>query len=118
MTKAAVTAVTLLAAYPFAVFFSAAYTEGLFLLTLVGAVYHFRRTSCGGGVLGIRLRADAAQRLLPVGRARLDGRRADVGCRAVATNSAAAVGWPAIGKRCSGRGAGFGMLRFPHTSTD
>lgn len=38
-----VTAVTLLAAYPFAVFFSAAYTEGLFLLTLVGAVYHFRR---------------------------------------------------------------------------
>jgi hypothetical protein len=37
----AVTAVTLLAAYPFAVFFSAAYTEGLFLLTLMGAVYHF-----------------------------------------------------------------------------
>ena len=39
----AVTAVTLLAAYPFAVFFSAAYTEGLFLLTLMGAVYHFHR---------------------------------------------------------------------------
>ena len=37
----AVTAVTLLAVYPFAVFFSAAYTEGLFLLTLIGAVYHF-----------------------------------------------------------------------------
>jgi hypothetical protein len=37
----AVTAVMLLAAYPFAVFFSAAYTEGLFLLTLMGAVYHF-----------------------------------------------------------------------------
>ena len=36
-------AVTLLAAYPFAVFFSAAYTEGLFLLTLIGAVYHFRQ---------------------------------------------------------------------------
>ena len=34
-------AVALLATYPFAVFFSAAYTEGLFLLTLVGAVYHF-----------------------------------------------------------------------------
>jgi hypothetical protein len=31
----------LLASYPFAVFFSAAYTEGLFLLTLMGAVYHF-----------------------------------------------------------------------------
>ena len=39
----AVTAVMLLAAYPFAVFFSAAYTEGLFLLTLMGAVYHFHR---------------------------------------------------------------------------
>jgi hypothetical protein len=38
----AATAVALLATYPFAVFFSAAYTEGLFLLTLVGAVYHFR----------------------------------------------------------------------------
>jgi hypothetical protein len=39
----AVTAVVLIAAYPFAVFFSAAYTEALFLLTLVAAVYHFRR---------------------------------------------------------------------------
>ena len=38
-----VTAVMLLATYPFAVFFSAAYTEGLFLLTLMGAVYHFRK---------------------------------------------------------------------------
>ncbi|HWI20687.1 MAG TPA: mannosyltransferase family protein [Vicinamibacterales bacterium] len=37
----AVTAVMLLASYPFAVFFSAAYTESLFLLTLLGAVYHF-----------------------------------------------------------------------------
>jgi hypothetical protein len=39
----AVTAVVLLASYPFAVFFSAAYTEGLFLLSLMGAVYHFRK---------------------------------------------------------------------------
>src|SRR6185295_17704077 len=39
----AVTAVTLLAAYPFAVFFSAVYTEALFLLTLIGAVYHFHK---------------------------------------------------------------------------
>lgn len=38
-----VTAVMLLASYPFAVFFSAAYTEGLFLLTLMGAVYHFHK---------------------------------------------------------------------------
>jgi hypothetical protein len=40
---AALAATTLLAAYPFAVFFSAAYTESLFLLTMVGAIYHFRR---------------------------------------------------------------------------
>ena len=33
----------LLASYPFALFFSAAYSEALFLLTLVGAVDHFRR---------------------------------------------------------------------------
>jgi hypothetical protein len=39
----AVTAITLLAVYPFAVFYSAAYTEGLFFLTLIAAVYHFRR---------------------------------------------------------------------------
>jgi hypothetical protein len=38
-----VTAVALLACYPFAVFFSAAYTEGLFILTLMGAVYHFHK---------------------------------------------------------------------------
>ena len=33
----------LIASYPFALFFSAAYTEGLFLLTLVGACYHLER---------------------------------------------------------------------------
>jgi len=36
------TAVALLAAYPFAMFFSAPYTESLFLLGAVAAVYHFR----------------------------------------------------------------------------
>ena len=36
-------AVALLAAYPFAVFFSAPYTESLFLLGAVAAFYHFRR---------------------------------------------------------------------------
>ena len=36
-------AVALLAAYPFAMFFSAPYTESLFLLGCLGAVYHFRR---------------------------------------------------------------------------
>jgi hypothetical protein len=54
----AVTAVMLLAAYPFAVFFSAAYTESLFLLTLLGAVYHFHvqqwwRAAMWGFVCGL-----------------------------------------------------------------
>jgi len=41
--RAASRAVFLLAAYPFAVYFSAAYTESVFLLGAVAAVYHFRR---------------------------------------------------------------------------
>jgi hypothetical protein len=54
----AVTAVMLLAAYPFAVFYSAAYTEALFLLTLMGAVYHFHvqqwwRAALWGFVCGL-----------------------------------------------------------------
>ena len=36
-------AVALFAAYPFAVFFSAPYTESLFLLGAVAAIFHFRR---------------------------------------------------------------------------
>jgi hypothetical protein len=36
-------AVALLAAYPFSIFYSAPYTESLFLLGAVAAVYHFRR---------------------------------------------------------------------------
>ena len=40
---AAYGALALIATYPFALFFSAAYTESLFLLTIVGACYHFER---------------------------------------------------------------------------
>ena len=36
-------AIALLAAYPFALFFSAPYTESLFLLGAVATIYHFRR---------------------------------------------------------------------------
>jgi Mannosyltransferase (PIG-V) len=39
----AASAAILLAAYPYAVFFSAPYTESLFLLATVGAVFHFMR---------------------------------------------------------------------------
>lgn len=47
----AMTAVTLLALYPFAVFFSAAYTEGLFLLAMLGAVYHFHKNQLWRSVM-------------------------------------------------------------------
>jgi Mannosyltransferase (PIG-V) len=40
---AAQAAAALLACYPFALYFSTAYTESLFLLTVVGACYHFER---------------------------------------------------------------------------
>lgn len=40
---AAATTLALLAGYPFALFFSTAYTEALFLLTVVAACYHFER---------------------------------------------------------------------------
>lgn len=40
---AAAAAVSFLAAYPFALFYNAAYTEGLFLLTMTAACYHFGR---------------------------------------------------------------------------
>lgn len=40
---ASAAALMLLAAYPFALYFSAAYTESLFLLGAVGAFYHFRQ---------------------------------------------------------------------------
>ena len=41
--EAAGFAVALMATYPFALFYSAAYTESLFLLTIVAACYHFER---------------------------------------------------------------------------
>lgn len=43
----AVYAVALLAAYPFSVFYSAAYTESVYLLGTVAAFYHFGRTEFG-----------------------------------------------------------------------
>jgi hypothetical protein len=43
----AATAMWFLAAYPFALFFSALYSESLYLLAIVGACYHFRRREYG-----------------------------------------------------------------------
>jgi hypothetical protein len=54
----ALAGIALLATYPFALFFSTAYTESLFLLALVGAFYHFERgelwqTACWAIVAGL-----------------------------------------------------------------
>ncbi|MBY0497789.1 MAG: hypothetical protein K2Y23_26570 [Cyanobacteria bacterium] len=50
----ALTAIALVAAYPFAVFFSAAYTESLFLLCTIAACYHFERDRLmAAGVWGL-----------------------------------------------------------------
>ena len=110
----AVTAVMLIAAYPFAVFFSAAYTESLFLLTLLGAVYHFRQNQlwrsafwgfvCGltrppGCFLSVVLGLMAVAPMWDVARWRV--------------LMPPPVGWPNIGKRLLAASApGFGMLTF------
>jgi hypothetical protein len=54
----AAAAIWLLAAYPFAIFFGAIYTESLFLLGTVGAIYHFVRqqyvlAACWGLLVGL-----------------------------------------------------------------
>jgi hypothetical protein len=56
--EAAANAALLLAAYPFAIFFNAPYTESLFLLSALGAFYHFRReewmaSAAWGLILGL-----------------------------------------------------------------
>ncbi len=50
-TRVARASVLLLAAYPFAIFFSAPYTESLFLLSAVATFYHFRRAEHGRAAL-------------------------------------------------------------------
>ncbi len=60
----------LLAAYPFAIFFGALYTESLFLLATVGAFYHFSRQqfgrAAGWGVLVGLTRLNGALLVLPL----------------------------------------------------
>jgi hypothetical protein len=88
--RAAMWAPLLLASYPFAVFFSAPYTEALFLLGSVGAFYHFHRAEWtraavwgllvglsrpNGFLLSAALAALALQQQWPLTRARLTGLR-------------------------------------------
>jgi hypothetical protein len=110
----AVTAVTLLAAYPFAVFFSAAYTEGLFLLTLMGAVYHFRENqllrSAGWGFLCGLTRPNGAFLSIVLGLMAVAPMWDAIRWRPILPPP---IGWPSIAKRLlSASAAGIGMLVF------
>jgi hypothetical protein len=64
-------ALLLMSAYPFALFFSAAYTESLFLLTALGAWYHFRRgdqlAAAGWGLLAGLTRPNGCFLSIPLG---------------------------------------------------
>ena len=61
----------LLAAYPFAIFFSAAYTESLFLLAALGAWHHVRRgdsiTAAGWGLVAGLARPNGCFLSIPLG---------------------------------------------------
>jgi hypothetical protein len=110
----AVTAMTLLAAYPFAVFFSAAYTEGLFLVTLMGAVYHFReqhlwRAAAWGFLCGLT-RPNGAFLSVVLGLMAVAPMWDAIKWRPILPPP---IGWPAITKRLLAAAApGFGMLAF------
>lgn len=111
---AAATAVMLLAAYPFAVFFSAAYTEALFLLTLVGAVDHFRhgqlwRAAAWGFACGLT-RPNGAFLSIVLGLMAVAPMWDAVRWRPILPPP---QGWLPIGKRLlSAAAPGFGMLAF------
>jgi Mannosyltransferase (PIG-V) len=73
----------LLAAYPFALFFSAAYTESVFLLTALGAWFHFRRgedlPAAGWGLLAGLTRPNGCFLSIPLGLLALGARDAPGG---------------------------------------
>src|SRR3954462_2207433 len=68
--EVAAASIWLLAAYPFAIFFGALYTESLFLLGTAGAIYHFvrqefGRAACWGLLVGLT-RVNGALLALPL----------------------------------------------------
>ena len=111
----AVTAVLLLAAYPFALFFSAAYTEALFLLGLVGAVYHFRRDelwqAAGWGLLAGLTRPNGAFLSVVLGLMTLEIFLREWRRRPASPDGAAAFRWGAhLDRLATASAPGIGML--------
>ena len=79
--EAAIGAVALAATYPFAFFYGAVYTEGLFLLCATAAVYHFQRrawawAALAGLVAGLS-RPNGCLLSVPLGLMALDAWRRD-----------------------------------------
>jgi hypothetical protein len=121
----AVTAIWLLAAYPFAVYFSAVYSEALFLMTMVATVYHYRRgelvkAACWGFVCGLA-RPNGAFLSVALGLMAIapmwDAARSRVPASSPFAQSASPdkppSGWATIAKRLAAASApGFGMLAF------
>ncbi len=136
--EAAGSAAILLAAYPFALFFSAPYTESLYLLSAAGAFYHFGRgewkaSAAWGLLLGLTrpngcfasvpLAILGAQQILKSARARDSGSGTrDSGLETVASAfrrkdnpgfDLTAVGWKPISVRLvTAAMPGIGMLLF------
>lgn len=100
---AAAAGVAFLAVYPFALFFSVAYTESLFLLTLVAACFHFERDELWqAGAWG-----------LVAGLTRPNGCLLSVVLALMALRQLRTTPWPATAARIAAASApGAGMLAF------
>jgi hypothetical protein len=98
---AAAAAAAFLATYPFALFYSAAYTESLFLLTMVAACYHFQREELWkSGIWG-----------LAAGLVRPNGCLLSVVLALMALRGARSMPWAAMADRLAAAAApGIGML--------
>ena len=99
--EAATAAVAFLATYPFALFYSARYTESIFLLTMVAACYHFQRDELWkAGAWG-----------LAAGLSRRNGCLLSVVLALMALRGARSKPWPALADRIAAAAApGIGML--------
>ncbi len=102
------TALLLLSAYPFAVFFSAAYTESLFLLAALGTWFHFRRgdtvRASAWGLLAGLTRPNGCFLSIPLGLLAIGVRDAP--------GEVARPGQPALVRLAVAAMPGIGMLAF------